>query len=339
MVNVPFRIALWLITFLACFTSSWAGQFKDSGNNVTFLVLADWGGIPIWPYFSPFEYAVARQMGKVASRHNAKFVLALGDNFYEQGVTSVDDPRFRETYEQVFHMPSLQVPWYVVGGNHDHYGNISAQVAYSKVSSRWKFPDLYHSHVFDIPNTGRKVAVILVDTVILCGLTDDKTTGSNLPGPVSHSAAEEQWEWLEKQLELLSTADYLIVAGHYPVWSIAEHGPTALLVSRLLPLLEKYNVTAYLSGHDHNLQHIKQGNSSVEYFVIGSADVVDPSRKHADSIPPSWLKFMDDNIASLGGFARVTASSESMKLTFITGLMGKEVYSVVMHPRAKHSEL
>ena len=33
-------------------------------------------------------------------------------------------------------------------------------------------------------------------------------------------------EWLEDTLKA-STASFLVVAGHYPVWSICEHGPTA----------------------------------------------------------------------------------------------------------------
>ena len=49
-------------------------------------------------------------------------------------------------------------------------------------------------------------------------------------------------------------ASYLIVAGHYPVFSVAEHGPTQCLLDRLLPLLYKYHVSAYFCGHDHNIQ-------------------------------------------------------------------------------------
>ena len=76
-----------------------------------------------------------------------------------------------------------------------------------------------------------------------------------LSGPESITLSESQWDWLEDTLRS-STADYLMVGGHYPVWSIAEHGPTKCLVDRLRPLLQKYNVTAYISGHDHNLQVI-----------------------------------------------------------------------------------
>ena len=49
-------------------------------------------------------------------------------------------------------------------------------------------------------------------------------------------------------------AEYLIVAGHYPVWSIAEHGPTKCLLQDLKPMLHKYKATSYFCGHDHNLQ-------------------------------------------------------------------------------------
>ena len=58
------------------------------------------------------------------------------------------------------------------------------------------------------------------------------------------------------QTSIFFRANYLLVAGHYPVYSIAEHGPTKCLIDKLLPMLEMYNVTAYINGHDHNLQVI-----------------------------------------------------------------------------------
>ena len=66
----------------------------------------------------------------------------------------------------------------------------------------------------------------------------------------------------------------------FVVWSVAEHGPTEILVQRLRPLLMKYNVTAYFCGHDHNAQHIHESGISVEYFVTGAAHKTDPSEAH-----------------------------------------------------------
>ena len=49
--------------------------------------------------------------------------------------------------QNVFTADSLQSRWYVVCGNHDHYGNASAQVAYTALSKRWYMPDFYYTEV------------------------------------------------------------------------------------------------------------------------------------------------------------------------------------------------
>lgn len=92
----------------------------------------------------------------------------------------------------------------------------------------------------------------MLDTVLLCGNTDDFQDGKP-SGPTSSVFANRQLLWLQERLQR-STADFLLVAGHYPVWSVSKHGPTDCLLRRLRPLLVKYKATAYLCGHDHNLQ-------------------------------------------------------------------------------------
>jgi tartrate-resistant acid phosphatase type 5 len=77
-------------------------------------------------------------MTNLAVNHNTHFQLALGDNFYFNGVKDIDDKRFVETYETVFTSEYLRnTSWFALMGNHDHYGNASAQIEYTKKSDRW----------------------------------------------------------------------------------------------------------------------------------------------------------------------------------------------------------
>ena len=65
-----------------------------AADSLGFLVLGDWGGTPSYPYDTPFQTIVARQMAYITEAYNSSFNLALGDNFYKNGVKDVDDKRF-----------------------------------------------------------------------------------------------------------------------------------------------------------------------------------------------------------------------------------------------------
>lgn len=59
---------------------------------------------------------------------------------------------------------------------------------------------------------------------------------------------EDQLEWLENTLRS-STADFLIVCGHYPVFSGGEHGNTASLLTKvcdILPALPFLSLSVFL---------------------------------------------------------------------------------------------
>ncbi|CAF4393916.1 unnamed protein product, partial [Rotaria sordida] len=98
-------------------------------------------------------------------------------------------------------------------------------------------------------------------------------------------------------------APYLIVSGHFPVYSVAEHGPTKCLVDRLRPLLHQYRATAYLCGHDHNLQHLADDldGTHMNYFVVGAADIAENNNNHADDVPVDSLKYYWGGEIRLGG--------------------------------------
>ena len=147
--------------------------------------------------------------------------------------------------KSVYNAQSLQNSWYVIAGNHDHYGNVTGEVEYSKtVGTRWTFPSLYHSHSFTSKDAEQSVTLdlIMLDTVDLASLShvqSEHEPGYFAPLPEKARAeAQTQWDWLETQLSA-STAKYLIVAGHYPVYSVCEHGSSSTLITNLKPLLEK----------------------------------------------------------------------------------------------------
>jgi len=67
---------------------------ENDDGNTRFFIIGDWGGLPFFPYDTPSEVSVAGAMGRLGKTLNTSFQLALGDNFYFDGVQSVTDPRF-----------------------------------------------------------------------------------------------------------------------------------------------------------------------------------------------------------------------------------------------------
>ncbi|XP_056266249.1 tartrate-resistant acid phosphatase type 5a isoform X2 [Pseudoliparis swirei] len=303
-------------------------ETRTNRTSIRFLALGDWGGLPQPPYITPVQKVTAREMANVAEQLGADFILALGDNFYYRGVRSVDSPRFHDTFESVYTAKSLQVPWYLIAGNHDHAGSVKAQIEYSQKSDRWNFPSYYYELNFRIPNTGKTLTIIMLDTILLCGNSDD-FVDEKPRGPLRAVDANRQLAWLQLRLAR-SKADFLLVAGHYPVWSVSEHGPTHCLLRRLRPLLMKYNATAYLCGHDHNLQYIEE--SGVGYVVSGAGNFLDPDVSHWNDVPRGTVKFFTGEVSTLGGFVHAEVTKNEMTLTYFQA-KGTSLYRTVLPQR------
>jgi tartrate-resistant acid phosphatase type 5 len=132
---------------------------SSASKPLVFYVLGDWGRKG-----EPNQLVLANQMNEWTKNENAKFIVTVGDNFYNDGVADVDDPHWKESFENVYNGNNLiRKPWYVSLGNHDYRGNVEAQIAYKKIDSRWNLPARYYTHLEDLGD-GTRVRFIFIDT-------------------------------------------------------------------------------------------------------------------------------------------------------------------------------
>jgi hypothetical protein len=78
----------------------------------------------------------------------------------------------------------------------------------------------------------------------------------------------EQTRWLEEDLQSHQKEDYRFVIAHHPPFSavLRRQGGNPHMTA-LVPMFEKYHVTAGFFGHDHNYQHyLKNG---IHYVITG----------------------------------------------------------------------
>jgi len=78
----------------------------------------------------------------------------------------------------------------------------------------------------------------------------------------------EQTRWLEEDLQNSQSFDYrFIVAHHPPFTAVTSRQGSNPHMTALVPMFEKYQVSAAFFGHDHNYQHyLKNG---IPYLVTG----------------------------------------------------------------------
>ncbi len=173
------------------------------------------------------------------------------------------------------HQPTnqpIQVPFLAVRGNHDYRTAPEAQIDYYEEhgeAGRWYMPAPGYYSVQKELADGTTVDLLFLDTVTLAPQAAEEKV--LLPANVTEVKAQ-QYAWLEEELaaSVARGADWRIVVGHYPVFSVGEHGDTPELMEELLPVLDKYGVDVYLSGHDHTMQHLQQRGSGVQFLINGS---------------------------------------------------------------------
>jgi tartrate-resistant acid phosphatase type 5 len=275
-----------------------ASELQPQPGGMNFLVFGDWGRNG-----ETDQIEVAAQMAKAAKDIGAKFVISVGDNFYENGVASVDDKQWQTSFEKVYSAPSLQVPWQVILGNHDYHGNCDAQIAYGKTNSRWKMPARYYVKSEQI-DSATTVDFFYLDTTPMIKSYYSTANSEKTHDQVITQDVPKQLAWFKDALAA-STAQWKIVIGHHPIYSGGGHGDTVELIENILPLLQEHKVQAYFNGHDHDLQHLQAG--TLNLFDSGAGS------QHTLTFYTKRSKFAK----SCSGFTTVSLQADKMIVQMI----------------------
>ncbi|CAG8627264.1 13142_t:CDS:2, partial [Dentiscutata heterogama] len=277
-----------------------------------FFVLGDWGFNSNGSGRKHGDQVhVAFAMDSWAKRHNTNFIINVGDH---QGVESVDDPKWKTNWLDVYKGKLSEIPWYSVAGNHDWYNNVTAQVDYywSK-NNRFFLPSLFYVRTSVFGPEKTKVAWLHIDTNIFYykyeDLTNKNLLKSNLRNFDVHTSKsiESKLKWIEENLALQKDAKWIFVVGHHPLIGDCVNYQH---MSRLLSLFEIYRVTAYFAGHSHVLEYqYPKPSSPVAIFTSGAGSRSSGGCRGKDwGMPEGTLGFLH---------AKIESNSDEMSFEFV----------------------
>lgn len=233
-------------------------QFRLINMSATlFYTIGDWGA------FQQESINIMKklsfQMSNYTKIKKPKFIITLGDNFYDRGVKHVNDPMWNTSWRDIFinpHENMQNIEWRATLGNHDYYGgydSIEAQLERTCFDKNWHMPNENY-YYRDVETNSY---FIHIDT---CKIYPELYHETDIM--ISKRQIKETLDYLEFVLQRAkyNNANWIFVFGHYHIFSNGYYKNYEIMEKRLLPLLLKYNVDVYFCGHEHNFQVLEYEN-------------------------------------------------------------------------------
>lgn len=219
----------------------------------------------------------------------------INNKMYNQSLIPwhLHDPLWAEVYEERHRKSrasaadgSGMVPWYLCLGNHDYRGSPLSQIAFTYVDQTglWVMPDAYYHVSYVINTMGVKLHLVVIDTYILCchrfaNKYPDKDDRSEYLHGVTRQKKHKAW--IRAVLTRIREDDrksgipsIIVMVGHFPLYSTGAHCSMNMnrvqtnanidmhfqkkmtIKKWLVHTCIQYNVSLYISGHNHILEHI-----------------------------------------------------------------------------------
>ena len=258
---------------------------------------------------------VAAAMDEVCDESGCDYIIGLGNNIYDSGVSSTSDEQFTSKFETPY--ADNDGKFWLGLGNHDYGGNGAGfefdkaehQIDYTDVSPsrKWKMPNRYYRR------TDGPVQFFTLDTTpLMFGDDDEQDTDISA--------------WLAN-----SDADWKIALGLHGYRSNGPHGNAGDYDGTFIPPTNGAGVKdfiednicgeadVYFSAHDHSLQWPQQDATNcpgTELIVSGAA----ASSTELEGENPTHFE------SEALGFAYVVIEGNQMTVDFVDA-DGNEIYT------------
>lgn len=212
--------------------------------------------------------------------HDCQGVFILGDIIYEEGIVSATDPQLRSKLEEPY--KDIDLPFYLVLGNHDYLGCVECYLEYAKTSTKWYFPSHYYNQDFEV------VSFFVIDT---------------------ENFDQAQQQWLKNQLAT-STKTWKIVLGHRPIISEEQSKKYENWQGKKeLKDIVCNSADFYISGHAHLLEDRGRLSGCNVHFLISGAG---GSNTREMAQPFTGAFYAEEN-----GFLSLAITHNTLQYTFI----------------------
>ncbi|KAJ3164407.1 Tartrate-resistant acid phosphatase type 5 [Irineochytrium annulatum] len=302
-----------------------------SAKGIDFLIIGDWGNqADITDMQNTANY-----MDKWASANKSDVIMVLGDNFYQggnfsyEGVQSVDDPKYKVLWEDVYSDYLTSIPWWFILGNHDWYQNTSntVELTYALSNPRWYEPDYFYTERLSLPNGAHASFIFIETNLIFYGYAGKKAMGANFASAGWTNSAqtiEKQLAYIEAELEKANDDEFVFVMAHHPIFTCGTDAKTANM-TQLAAIVTKWKPTAYINGHHHTLSYYVD-NAGIMQIGIGSTGNVDAA------CAPLYNVTGGGEVPNTYGFAHARLDDEAFTMQVITET-GQIVFDVKATPR------